>query len=307
MLGGLRFVSLIEQDTRLTVRIGGEPLAAALEPATASGYVSLVAGPLFLEVYDADLLAEDASDDDARIGALTLRLEPGAFGSVVFSAADEGVGVLELYSQPAGAEGVLTQEPDREWTGTAPWALQVPPARYRLRVARQDHDSYELEVEITGGEAEVIDVELSEGDGQESSHRQRTRTLLFRTEVVTDDVVMPSAGDARLRVVNMHAPTEGLAVHVNPAPARRRVRELELTPIVDAEPLFAELAAFEASPYRALPAGLYDVRVQTADGPGVLAAKPDLNLTSGAVYSLFLFGTDEPRIMVVVDALVDTR
>jgi len=106
-------------------------------------------------------------------------------------------------------------------------------------------------------------------------------------QVYQDDLSAPSAGNAKVRVV--HASPDAGAVDVVPR---------------GGDPLVADLAFPEDTPYAEVPAGTYTLEVNSARTNQTVLTVPDAALASGGVYSAFAVGTvyaDSLDVLLVQD------
>ena len=120
---------------------------------------------------------------------------------------------------------------------------------------------------------------------------------LTALEAEDTELALTTLQDAQAGVVVTDAATGGA---VTDAPAEAQTQ-------VQGQTLVTSLTTGNASTYVAVPAGTYQLQVQTAEGGNVVIDIPDSALEGGVVYTFYAFGSptqDTLAINVSVDALV---
>jgi hypothetical protein len=320
-LAALRVVSLADVELTLAIAFEAGVLTAALPPYAASGYLTLPAGNHRLEFYEAGAFDDGATPPRrARLGGMTVGLEPGAYASTIVSPLGEVLGLLELLVEPPGAQLRLVGPDGREQIGTVPLQQPLAPGLYQLELSLEGHRPLAYQFEVRGGERleltlelqPLIDFEVAQAEGLESLipflEDNKRMSMPLKVDVTTDSLAVPPAGYALLRLVHVDAQGEAVDVLLAAVPEgevaveRRRER-----PFFEAIPLVSDLLPLAASEYVSVPLGRYDLRVQDARTNAPLVTLLDVVLEPGVVYTTYYFRPaqgDETALLLAVDALL---
>jgi hypothetical protein len=319
-LAALRVVSLVDVELTLAIAFEADVLTAVLPPYAASGYLTLPAGNHRLEFYEAAAFEEGAPPPEARLGGVTIGLEPGAYASAIVSPLDPSLGLVELLVEPPGAQLRLVSPDGRELTSTAPLQQPLAPGLYQLELSLEGHRTLAYQLEVRGGERleltlelqPLIDFEVAQEEGLDTLipflEDDERRSIPLRVDVTTDALAVPPAGYALLRPVHVDAQGEAVDVLLAAVPEDEvAVEQRREHPFFEAIPLVSELLPLAASEYVSVPMGRYDLRVQDARTNEPLVTRLDVVLEPGIVYTAYYTrGADEGEalILLAIDALL---
>ena len=162
--------------------------------------------------------------------------------------------------------------------------------------------------DVTGAQNElravllVVQGQIETAEGDQLTTLQATEAsvqeALTALEADNQELALTTLQDAQAGVVVTTEAATGGAVAEAPADAQAQVQ---------GQTLVTSLTTGNASSYVAVPAGTYQLQVQTAEGGNVVIDIPDSTLEGGVVYTFYAFGSPSQgtlAINVSVDALV---
>ena len=162
--------------------------------------------------------------------------------------------------------------------------------------------------DVTGAQNElravllVVQGQIETAEGDQLATLQTTEASVQEalTALDTEDteLALTTLQDAQAGVVVTDAATGGAVAEAAPAEAQTQVQ---------GQTLVSNLSTGNASSYVAVPAGTYQLQVQTAEGGNVVIDIPNSALEGGVVYTFYAFGSPTQgtlAINVSVDALV---
>jgi hypothetical protein len=277
---------------------GAEPIVTNLAYPAATDYLTVPGGEYDLEVrptgamdvalqLDPVTLENGTSYSVFAIGSLgggTLTVLPAV--DAVNQMAPEGstAKVRVLHGSPdapnvdvyANGAAVLTDVP----FGAVSDYLEVPAGEYQIQVFATGSDP------AAGGA--VIDATLTFEAGSMTTVAATNNLASIEAQVISDNPT-PDAEGAQIRVVHLSADAPAVAVAPDATPKKA---------------IFKKLAYPNASKYRSVPAGEYDLEVQVAGKPKQVALDLDpITLDAGTSYTAFAIGSAEGGTLTVVPAV----